>query len=213
MTRRGDAFLPERVPIDETLPQRPINPYGESKLAFERILRWYDEIHGLRFVALRYFNAAGASENFGEDHRTETHLIPNVIKVALGQRTHVEIYGTDYETPDGTCIRDYIHIADLADAHVRALDYLKGGNNSTHINLGNGLGFSVLEVIEAARKVTGKPIDVKIEPKRAGDPARLIADARKAFDVLGWKPAFADLKTIIQTAWDWKQKNPSGYAE
>ena len=141
---------PERVPIDETLPQRPINPYGESKLAFERILRWYDEIHGLKFVALRYFNAAGASEKFGEDHRVETHLIPNVLKVALGQRSHVEIYGTDYETPDGTCIRDYIHILDLSRAHILALEAPK----SEFYNLGTGGGSSVREVIETCRRIT-----------------------------------------------------------
>ena len=143
---------PERVPIDETLPQRPINPYGESKLIFERILRWYDEIHGIKFVALRYFNAAGASEKFGEDHRVETHLIPNVFKVALGQKSHVEIYGTDYETPDGTCIRDYIHILDLSQAHILALDAPK----SEFYNLGTGGGSSVREVIETCRKITGR---------------------------------------------------------
>ena len=158
---------PERVPIDETLPQRPINPYGESKLAFEKILRWYGEIHGLRFVSLRYFNAAGASENFGEEHRVETHLIPNVLKVALGQKPHVEIYGTDYDTPDGTCIRDYIHILDLARAHILALEAPK----SEFYNLGTGGGSSVREVIDSCRKVTGHKIPIVEKPRRAGRSA------------------------------------------
>ncbi len=166
---------PERVPIDETFPQRPINPYGESKLAFERILRWYDEIHGLRFVSLRYFNAAGASENFGEDHRCETHLIPNVLKVALGQKPHVEIFGTDYDTPDGTCIRDYIHILDLSRAHILAL----GSAKSEFYNLGTGGGSSVREVIESCRRITGREIPVVEQPRRPGDPPRLIAVFRK----------------------------------
>jgi len=159
---------PERVPIDETLPQRPINPYGESKLAFEKILRWFDEIHGLRFVSLRYFNAAGASEKFGEDHSPETHLIPNVLKVALGQKPHIEVFGTDYETPDGTCIRDYIHIGDLARAHILALDSSK----SEFYNLGTGGGSSVREVIDCCRKVTGRKIDIVEKPPRPGDPPR-----------------------------------------
>src|SRR5438270_6547801 len=163
--------LPERVPIDETSPPRPINPYGESKLAFEKILRWYDEIHGLRFVSLRYFNAAGASANFGEDHRVETHLIPNVLKVALGEKPNVEIFGTDYETPDGTCIRDYIHILDLARAHILALNSAK----SDVYNLGTGGGTSVHEVIEACRTITGHKIPVVEKPRRPGDPPRLVA--------------------------------------
>src|SRR6187200_3262520 len=157
---------PERVPIDETLPQRPINPYGESKLIFERILRWYDEIHGIKFVALRYFNAAGASERFGEDRRVETHLIPNVLRVALGQKSHVDIFGTDYETPDGTCIRDYIHILDLSRAHILALDAPK----SEFYNLGTGGGASVREVIEACRKITGHKVPVVEKQRRPGDP-------------------------------------------
>src|SRR6266850_1650703 len=161
---------PERVPIDETLPQRPINPYGESKLMFEKILRWYDEIHGLKFVSLRYFNAAGATEKFGEDHRCETHLIPNVLKVALGQKPQVEIFGTDYETPDGTCIRDYIHIIDLAHAHILAL----GAKESAFYNLGTGGGSSVREVIDICRDVTGKEIPTVEKPRRPGDPPRLI---------------------------------------
>src|SRR4026209_1959587 len=162
---------PERLPIDEETPQRPINPYGESKLAFEKILKWYDIIHGLRFVSLRYFNAAGASEKFGEDHRFETHLIPNVLKVALGQKPHVEIFGTDYETPDGTCIRDYIHIIDLAHAHILALE----APASAFYNLGTGGGSSVREVIASCRKITGQPIPVMEKPRRPRDPPALIA--------------------------------------
>src|ERR1044071_2936448 len=166
---------PDRLPIDETLPKRPINPYGESKLAFAKMLRWYNEIHGLRFVSLRYFNAAGASKNFGEQHHIETHLIPNVLKVVLGQKPHVEIYGTDYETPDGTCIRDYIHILDLSRAHILALDSDKSG----FYNLGTGGGSSVREVIDACRKVTGRKIDIVEKPRRPGDPPRLIASSEK----------------------------------
>ena len=200
---------PERVPIDETVPQCPINPYGESKLMFEKILRWYDQIHGLRFVSLRYFNAAGASENFGEDHRVETHLLPNVLKVALGQKPHVEIYGTDYETPDGTCIRDYIHILDLSRAHILALE----AKESTCYNLGTGGGASVREVIDACRKVTGKNIPVVEKPRRPGDPPRLIASSDKIKRELGWKPQFQDLDTIIASAWNWHQKFPNGYSD
>jgi UDP-glucose 4-epimerase len=200
---------PERVPIDETLPQRPMNPYGESKLAFERILRWYDEIHGLRFVALRYFNAAGASEKLGEDHRSEGHLIPNVLKVALGQRSHVEIYGTDYETPDGTCIRDYIHILDLSQAHILALTAPK----SEFYNLGTGGGSSVREVIDTCRKITGFDIPVVEKPRRAGDPPRLIAASAKIKNELGWKPRYQELHAIVESAWKWHQKFPNGYGE
>jgi len=200
---------PERVPIDETTPQRPINPYGESKVMFEKILRWYDQIHGLRFVSLRYFNAAGASENFGEDHRMETHLLPNVLKVALGQKPHVEIYGTDYETPDGTCIRDYIHISDLSRAHILALE----AKESACYNLGTGGGASVREVIDACRKVTGKNIPVVEKPRRPGDPPRLIASSDKITRELGWKPQFQDLDAIIESAWKWHQKFPRGYGD
>jgi UDP-glucose 4-epimerase len=199
----------ERVPIDETAPQRPINPYGESKLAFEKILRWYDQIHGLRFVALRYFNAAGASENFGEEHRVETHLIPNVLKVALGQKPHVEIYGTDYETPDGTCIRDYIHILDLARAHILALK----SATSDFYNLGTGGGTSVREVIDSCRKITGHKIPVVEKPRRAGDPPRLIAASEKIQRELGWRPQFQRIDAIIESAWKWHQKFPNGYGD
>jgi UDP-glucose 4-epimerase len=200
---------PERVPIDETLPQRPINPYGESKLMFEKILRWYDEIHGLQFVALRYFNAAGATEKFGEDHRIETHLIPNVLKVALGQKPQVEIYGTDYETPDGTCIRDYIHILDLSRAHILAL----GAKESAFYNLGTGGGASVREVIDICRDVTGQEIPTVEKPRRPGDPPRLIAASEKIKRELGWQPKFENLRAIIESAWRWHQKFPNGYGD
>jgi UDP-glucose 4-epimerase len=200
---------PERVPIDEDLPKRPINPYGESKLAFERILRWYGQIHGLKFVSLRYFNAAGASARFGEDHRVETHLIPNVLKVALGEKSEVEIYGTDYDTPDGTCIRDYIHILDLARAHILALQSSK----SEFYNLGTGGGSSVREVIAAAGQVAGKKIKVVERPRRPGDPPRLVAASDKIKSELGWKPQFQSLETILESAWQWHQKFPHGYGD
>jgi UDP-glucose 4-epimerase len=200
---------PERLPIDEALPKRPINPYGESKLAFEKILRWYGEIHGLRFVSLRYFNAAGASGKFGEEHRVETHLIPNVLKVALGQKPHVEIYGTDYDTPDGTCIRDYIHILDLSRAHILALDSAK----SEFYNLGTGGGTSVREVIESCRKITGREIPVVEKPRRPGDPARLVAASDKIQRELGWQPKFQNIDAIIESAWRWHQKFPNGYGD
>jgi UDP-glucose 4-epimerase len=201
--------LPDRVPIDETAPQRPMNPYGESKLAYEKILRWYGEIHGLRFVSLRYFNAAGASENFGEHHRHETHLIPNVLKVALGEAPHVEIYGTDYATPDGTCIRDYIHILDLSRAHILALE----AEESAYYNLGTGGGASVREVIDCCRKITGERIPVKEMPRRPGDPPRLIAASEKIKRELGWQPKFQVLEAIITSAWKWHQKFPRGYED
>jgi UDP-glucose 4-epimerase len=200
---------PERIPLDETLPQRPINPYGESKLMFEKVLRWYDQIHGLKFVALRYFNAAGATAKYGEDHRCETHLIPNVLKVALGQKPHVEMYGTDYETPDGTCIRDYIHIVDLAQAHILAL----GVKQSAFYNLGTGGGTSVREVIAACEKVTGKKIAVVEKPRRAGDPPRLIAGSDKIKQELGWAPQFESIDKIVESAWAWHVKHPAGYGD
>jgi len=200
---------PERLPIEETAPARPINPYGESKLAYEKILRWYDQIHGLKFVSLRYFNAAGASESFGEDHRIETHLIPNVLKVALGQKPYVEIYGTDYDTPDGTCIRDYIHIVDLARAHMRAL----GAAQSEFYNLGTGGGSSVREVIAVCRKITGRKVDIVEKPRRPGDPPRLVASSEKIKRDLGWRPQFESLDAIIESAWKWHQKFPHGYGD
>jgi UDP-glucose 4-epimerase len=200
---------PERLPIDETTPKQPINPYGESKLAFEKILRWYDQIHGLKFVSLRYFNAAGASAKFGEDHRCETHLIPNVLKVALGAKANVEVFGTDYDTPDGTCIRDYIHIIDLAQAHILALNASK----SEFYNLGTGGGASVRQVIDSCRTVTGRDIDVVEKPRRPGDPPRLIATSEKIKRELGWKPQFQSLDAIIESAWKWHQKFPRGYGD
>ncbi|HWY39308.1 MAG TPA: UDP-glucose 4-epimerase GalE [Chthoniobacterales bacterium] len=200
---------PERLPIDETTPKQPINPYGESKLAFEKILRWYDQIHGVRFVSLRYFNAAGASAKFGEDHRCETHLIPNVLKVALGEKANVEVFGTDYETPDGTCIRDYIHIIDLAQAHILALNASK----SEFYNLGTGGGASVRQVIDSCRTVTGRDIDVVEKPRRPGDPPRLIATSEKIKRELGWQPQFQSLDAIIESAWKWHQKFPRGYGD
>ncbi len=198
---------PERTPICENDPQQPINPYGESKLCFEKILKWYYEIHGIKYAALRYFNASGASANFGEDHRPETHLIPIILQAAAGQREKVMIYGDDYETPDGTCIRDYIHILDLAQAHMKALDAPESG----HYNLGTGNGLSVKEIIAAARRVTGKEIEVEVAPRRAGDPARLIACSDRAKKMLGWKPEFESADAIIESAWKWKRKFPEGY--
>jgi len=199
----------QAVPIHEGLPQRPINPYGESKLMFEKVLRWYDELHALRSVSLRYFNAAGASEQFGEDHRIETHLIPNVLKVALGQKPHVEIFGTDYPTPDGTCIRDYIHIIDLAQAHILAL----GREESAFYNLGTGGGNSVAEVVEVCRRVTGHEIPVVAKSRRPGDPPRLIAASQKIKKELGWEPRFQSLDKIIENAWAWHQRHPGGYGD
>jgi len=200
---------PDRLPIDETLPQQPINPYGESKLMFEKVLRWYDEVHGLRFTALRYFNAAGATEQYGEDHRVESHLIPNVLKVALGQKDHVEMYGTDYETPDGTCVRDYIHIVDLAQAHMLALTTEK----SDFFNLGTGGGTSVREVIRMCEEVTGKEIKVVAKPRRPGDPARLIAGSDKIKRELGWTPKYQAIDKIVESAWAWHVRNPLGYQD
>jgi UDP-glucose 4-epimerase len=204
---------PQRVPIDETHPQYPTNPYGWSKFFVERVLRDYDSAYNLKFVALRYFNACGATATRGEYHEPETHLIPLILEAALGKRPAISVFGNDYPTQDGTAIRDYIHVADLSQAHLLALNHLQNGGNSEFINLGNGQGFSVLEVIEAARKVTGRPIEVEIAPRRAGDPSRLVADASKARNLLGWNPQFADLETIIGSAWKWHLANPHGYKE
>ncbi len=200
---------PDRLPMTEDLPQHPINPYGESKLMFERMLHWFHELHGLGFVAFCYFNAAGASQKLGEHHRVETHLIPNVLKVPLGQKQECEIYGTDYPTPDGTCIRDYIHIIDLAQAHMLALAPDKQG----FYNLGNGDGYSVREVIRMCEKVSGQKIRATEKPRRPGDPPKLVASAEKAIRELGWKPQFPRLEDIVTTAWEWHKKNPNGYPD
>ena len=202
---------PEQVPINEGSRQWPKNPYGWSKLFLERILDAYDAAYGLRFVTLRYFNAAGATENCGDRHEPEPHLIPNVLSAALGEKSNVTVFGNNYPTPDGTPIRDYIHVADLAEAHVRALDYLRRDCKSEFLNLGTGCGFSVLEVVECARKVTGRPITVVIEGPRQGDPARLVADASRAKEVLGWVPTQSDLDSIIRSAWEWRLQHPLGY--
>jgi UDP-glucose 4-epimerase len=199
--------IPEIVPIDEQAAQSPVNPYGESKLIFEKILRWYDQIHGVVFAALRYFNAAGATEAFGEDHRIETHLIPCVLQVPLGKREHAQVFGTDYPTPDGSCIRDYIHVTDLAQAHALALEVKESG----FFNLGIGGGVSVLEVIEACRKITGKNIPIVTQARRPGDPPRLIASAQKAREVLGWRPQYGQIEDIVSSAWSWHLRHPNGY--
>jgi UDP-glucose 4-epimerase len=200
---------PDRIPMTEDLPQRPINPYGESKLMFEKMLQWYQRIHGLEFVAFRYFNAAGASETFGEHHRIETHLIPNVLQVPLGRAAQCEIYGTDYPTPDGTCIRDYIHIIDLAQAHILALEPGRQG----FYNLGNGDGYSVRQVITMCERISGKKIPTVEKPRRPGDPPQLIASAAKAISELGWKPKRPALEEIISDAWNWHLAHPNGYPD
>lgn len=195
---------PQRIPISEEHPQLPANPYGWSKLFVERIMSDYDRSYQLRFVALRYFNAAGATHSRGERHEPETHLIPLVLKAARGETNHVTVFGNDYPTKDGTCVRDYIHVSDLAEAHALSLDYLRAGNPSTAINLGNGQGYSVLEVIEAARAVTGRNIRIDMQGRRAGDPSHLVANAAKAQTVLGWQPKHTELAAIIGSAWSYK---------
>jgi len=197
---------PVRVPIDETHPQNPVNPYGESKLFVEKMLKWYGSAYGLRWTALRYFNAAGADPEgeIGEDHTPETHLIPLIIQVALKQRPHIEVFGTDYPTPDNTAIRDYIHVTDLADAHVKSIKRLMENGESAAINLGTGTGSSVREVIKAVEKVSGKPVKVVDSPRRAGDPPALVADAKKAAGVLKWKPQYPGIETIVEHAWKWQ---------
>jgi UDP-glucose 4-epimerase len=202
---------PEEIPITEQSRKWPKNPYGWSKLFMEQLFSAYDHAYGFKFVALRYFNAAGATENRGEDHRPESHLIPNVLAAALGKQRVIRVYGNNYPTPDGTPIRDYIHVVDLASAHIRALEYLRSGGPSDYFNLGTGRGYSVLEVIECARQVTGRDIPVQIEPPRPGDPARLIADPSKAKSKLSWDPAVSDLQSILRSAWEWRVRNPSGY--
>jgi UDP-glucose 4-epimerase len=200
---------PDRVPMTEDIPQRPINPYGESKLMFEKMLQWYQRIHGLEFVAFRYFNAAGASKKYGEHRHVETHLIPNIFQVPLGRAKHCEIFGTDYPTPDGTCIRDYIHIIDLAQAHILAMKPGKQG----FYNLGNGDGYSVRQVITTCEKIIGRPIPTIEKPRRPGDPPKLVASAEKAMSELGWKPKYPKLEQIISDAWHWHQAHPNGYPD
>ena len=200
---------PQQIPIAETEQIVPGSPYGESKHILERFLHWLDRIHGLRYAALRYFNAAGATEHLGEDHDPELHLIPIVLQVALGQRRDVTVFGDDYDTPDGTCVRDYIHVADLAQAHILALHALDQG--SRVYNLGNGQGFSVKQVIETAREITGHPIPYRVGPRRAGDPATLVAGSGRIRDELGWQPQFPALTDILATAWRWHRSHPHGY--
>lgn len=204
---------PERVPIMENDRTEPTNPYGETKLAMEKMFKWTAAAHDLRYVSLRYFNACGAdaSGTIGEAHNPESHLIPLILQVPNGKRDHVSIFGTDYPTADGTCIRDYIHVTDLADAHILAVKYLMNGGKSDIFNLGNGVGFSVREVIDTARKVTGHPIPAEETPRRAGDPAQLIASSQKAKDILGWKPCHDSLEEIIASAWNWHKNHPNGY--
>jgi UDP-glucose 4-epimerase len=201
--------IPEAVPIPEDAPLQPINPYGESKLMVERILGWYDRIHGLRSACLRYFNAAGASAAYGEDHRPETHLIPVILQVALGRRDHFPLFGADYDTPDGTCIRDYVHVVDLAQAHILALDAL--AERSAVYNLGSSHGYSNRQILDACRRVTGHPIPVVEGPRRPGDPPRLVADSARIRAELGWRPRYTDLDEIVATAWRWHQAHPDGY--
>lgn len=202
---------PARVPIDEDVPKAPVNPYGEGKLAVERILHWADQAHGLRFACLRYFNASGAhpTADIGEDHSPETHLIPIALEVALGKRKHIDVYGTDYPTPDGTCVRDYIHVCDLADAHVRVLDALD--ERSRHYNVGIGRGYSVREVLAAVRRVTGATVPERVAPRRAGDPPALVAAPDLIRRELGWTPRYTEIDEIVATAWRWRRAHPNGF--
>ena len=204
---------PKRVPIREDDETCPTNTYGETKLTMEKMMKWVSRANGVRYVSLRYFNAAGAlpDGSIGEDHKVETHLIPLILQVPTGRREHITVFGDDYPTPDGTCLRDYIHVVDLSDAHVLALEYLRRGGESNIFNLGNGQGFSVREIISAAEKATGCSIKVEIGARRAGDPEQLIASSEKARTVLGWKPQFTDVEQIIGTAWKWHESHPQGY--
>jgi len=205
----------KEMPITEEMPTIPTNAYGETKLTMEKMMKWCDSAYGIKFVSLRYFNVAGArsSGEIGEDHDPETHLIPVVLQVALGQREAISVFGDDYDTPDGTCIRDYIHVEDLIDAHLLALKYLQTGGESNVFNLGSSQGFSVNEIIEAAREVTGHSIPAKVAERRAGDPSTLIASSAKAKEVLGWEPKRVSIQQIIQDAWNWHQANPNGYKD
>jgi UDP-glucose 4-epimerase len=203
---------PKAIPIEENHPLQPVNAYGESKLMFEQILQWYGQAYGLKSISLRYFNAAGASEEYGYDHHPATLLIPVVLKVALGQSDYVPIYGTDYPTRDGTCLRDYIHVLDIASAHLLALKHLDSPGNKVY-NLGNGEGYSVTEVIETARRVTGAKIPSQPCPRRAGDPVALVASSALAKAELGWQPRYPDLESIIESAWQWQRKHPYGYTK
>ena len=204
--------MPERIPIEETDALLPVNAYGESKLLVERMLEWFHRIHGLRYASLRYFNAAGAVGGRGEDHHPETHLIPLALEVALGKREHIAIYGSDYPTADGTCVRDYIHVGDLASAHLLALEALEKRDKLIY-NLGNGRGFSVREVIESARRVTGREISTREAERRPGDPAVLVASAKKIRDELAWEPRHPELDDIVRSAWDWRRAHPNGYGQ
>ncbi|ERJ13098.1 UDP-glucose 4-epimerase GalE [Haloplasma contractile] len=203
----------KNIPIVETEQAIPTNTYGETKLAMEKMFKWFDVAHNIKYISLRYFNVAGAhkSSRIGEDHSPETHLIPLVLQVPLGKREHIGIFGDDYDTADGTCIRDYIHVTDLANAHILAVESLLKGSNSNIFNLGNGEGFSVKQIIEAARVVTGHPIPAKVTPRRAGDPAKLIASNKKAKEILGWDPKYTDVKDVIKSAWDWHERSPKGF--
>jgi UDP-glucose 4-epimerase len=204
--------MPERTPIEETAPLRPTNAYGESKLLVERMLDWFQRIHGLRYASLRYFNAAGASGDQGEDHHPESHLIPLALEVALGKRAELAVYGADYPTPDGTCVRDYIHVGDLASAHLLVLERLKHADKLIY-NLGNGVGFTVRQVIDTVRRVTKHPVPAREAGRRPGDPAVLVASSEKIKRELGWSPRFPDLDAIVQSAWQWRQAHPDGYRD
>ena len=202
---------PVRTPIVEEDPLAPTNPYGESKLAFEKLLRWFRDIHGTRFFALRYFNAAGATERFGEDHEPETHLLPLVFRAALGKSGGIEVYGTDYATRDGSCVRDYVHIVDLAQAHLLAIERLGAGDAGGTLNLGNGEGYSVMEVIREVGRVAGRAVPVRHGARRPGDPATLVASSKMARERLGWKPRHPELASIVESAWRWHRAHPDGY--
>lgn len=206
---------PNETPITENMPDSPKNPYGESKRMMENMMRWCDEAYGIRYVALRYFNVAGAKldHSIGEDHTPETHLVPLLLQTALGQRESFTIFGEDYPTKDGTCVRDYVHVVDLIQAHLKAYDYLVNGGKSDAFNLGSNEGFSVKEMLTAARQITGKEIPVKVGPRRAGDPAVLVASPQKAKTILGWTPEYTTIETIFSSAWSWHQTHPHGYAK